>query len=233
MLLFVTTYPDAMTDTASAALAAALKAAFPEYLRERLTELGVMGEPHLTRALESAVETLAAALDDFVTVPMDRQRRSPLELVRSATEPVSAALAEMGVARAARDAAAVAIHPEDLYGLYPASSRDLGEPVWRLHIEWGFDKARQVAGMIPAPAEDGGRTPPAVGAKVALFGLSRERRETLAPVIGKHGYEIQVWRNPAALDGRCSAAVMALGAEAVLELDRLVDRLPGLLPRLA
>ena len=67
--------------------------------------------------------------------------------MRIATEPLTGALAVQGVPPARRDERDREIHPDDIYALYPATSRDLGEEVWRLHMRWGFEKARVVAGV--------------------------------------------------------------------------------------
>lgn len=254
-------------------LAAALVVAFPQFVEAKLAALGVEPEGEVLHAAESGCTTLGHALHELIATALPLQGESPLQLVRIATQPLSAALAAAGVYPPERDAQAVEIHPEDVYDLYPASSRELGEEVWQLHMQWGLEKARVVAGMVPAKAPQDG-TQPSVGLPaVALFGVNGEWRTAAAPTLAGLGYEMLVWRNPAALDAglkrrpnlvlvdldhptahdaiRASVAaqvrviavgstindlvadgLMALGAESVVDRDRLVERLPGLLPRL-
>jgi hypothetical protein len=253
-------------------LAAALVGAFPGFVEGKLSALGVAAESDILYAAESGCIALGHALHELMSTSLALQERSPLELVRVATHPLSEALAAAGVPPPHRDEYAAVLHPEDVYDLYPASSRELGEEVWELHVQWGLDKARVVAGMVPAvdpdPDDVAGADP-----AVALFGVPRDRSDGIPALLGERGYATLVWRNPAALDaglkrrpvlvivalshptaheairtaagaGRrvvavgdgvddfATAAVMALGAETALDLDRLLDRLPGLLPRL-
>lgn len=249
-------------------LAAALVAAFPRYVEEKLAEIEVAVEPEIAAAAEASCADLAFALHGLVATPVHLQQSSPLELVRGAMRTLSEALGAAGVTPPARDEQAVAINPDDVYDLGPASSQEFGEEVWQLHIEWGLEKARDVAGVVPAGGAGSTKLP-----AVAAFGVPRARRDGLAEAVADLGYELLVWRNPAALEdglekrpelvlvdvshpnahdairravsaGRrvvavgnavddfAAAAVMALGAEGALELDGLVERLPGLLPRL-
>lgn len=61
----------------------------------------------------------------------------------------TAALTAAGTTPPSRDPVAVNALPGDRFDLAPASSRDLGEEVWRAHIAWGMAKARQVGGKTP------------------------------------------------------------------------------------
>ena len=254
-------------------LAAALVGAFPGFVEGKLNSLGVAAESDILYAAESGCIVLGHALHELMSTSLALQEHSPLELVRAATHPLSEALVAAGVPPPERDEYAAVLHPEDVYDLYPASSRELGEEVWDLHVRWGLDKAKVVAGMVPAPAGQIATEPVANHPAVALFGLPRERRDGISAALAELGYQMLVWRNPAALDAGlaqppslvlvdlshpsahdairssaaagaravavgdrvddlATAAVMALGAETALDLDRLLDRLPGLLPRL-
>lgn len=177
-------------------LARALVAAFPGYLHDRLDELGVAVDGAVAEAVDAAIGELSRSLQRLAQLPPQDQVKSPLELVRDATVPISAVLAAGAVAPVPRDEWAVAIHPEDVYELYPASSRDLGEEAWQMHLAWGIDKARVVGGMVPAASEP----PPASprpGPAVALFGIAD--RGPLIADLERRGYRCLVWRNPAAL----------------------------------
>ncbi|MEA2000388.1 MAG: hypothetical protein U9N84_00655 [Actinomycetota bacterium] len=254
-------------------LSVALVAAFPGYVDARLQELGVVNYAQLDEVIGAATTALGESLHALFETDSRQQLESPLEVVRLATGSVTAELESQGVEYRTRDQHAIEIHPDDPYGLYPASSRDLGEEVWRLHMQWGIEKARLVAGMVPAAVDES--EPAASGVpSVALFGVGAGYRDDFRSAIAGRGYHTLIWRNPAALtDGIASppelvvvdldhpradqaiqslvvagirvvavggrvddfstTAMMALGAEEVVELDRLVDRLSGLLPRLA
>lgn len=229
-------------------------------------------------------DVVAAATDELAaSLQRDLQSEAPLELVRRATEPVTAVLRERGVAPVSRDARSQELHPDDLYDLYPATSRNLGEDVWRVHMQWGLERARLVAGMVPAPSPPD-RTvdsaaqslphskQPATGPAVAVFGVAEPLRSEMIERIRSLGYQTSTWRNPAALEEGLAAipalalvdlrhptaegalrrlvaegirviaigegvtdftqaATMALGAEEVIELDRVVDLLDSRLPR--
>jgi hypothetical protein len=177
----------------AARLKEAVVAAFPHYAWERLDELGVVAGSTVNAAIKSAVAELERALADLLSQPEDEQNRSPLELVREATQPVTAALAALGLRPPPRDLFLTETYPEDVYDLYPASSQSLGEEVWRLHLEWGKAKAKRVAGVVPA--SDPVPSLPAV----ALFGVPRDERDPIAATVTECGYRLAVWRNPAAL----------------------------------
>ena len=197
-----------MSDTPNAtegALVSTFVAAFPGYIMKRLDALGVAATPRLDAAVAAAATRLAVALEGLLATPVSEQRQSPLELVRAATIPITKLLSD-DVPHQRRDDRDVEIHPDDVFGLYPATSRDLGDVAWRAHTKWGIEKARNVAGMVPVEKDPQVKLP-----AVALFGLSAERREDLEPVVGNLGYQTLVWRNPAALaDGLARRPILAL-----------------------
>lgn len=171
-------------------MAAAMVAAFPDYLVERVERLGVAVDDALAGSIRGAARDLEAEFERLIVTSDAEQRRSPLELVRGATHPITAILAASGVPPVRRDDQDVSINPDDTYDLYPASSRDLGDQAWRAHVRWGLAKTRAVAGMVPAVG--GGRT-------VALFGVGKSWRDDLAAAVKARGFNPEVWRNPAAL----------------------------------
>ncbi len=172
----------------------AVVSAFPGYVWGRLNELGVVAGSTVSGAVTSGVEELKHSLADLLVQPEADQSRSPLELVREATLPLTEALASLGLRPPSRDPFLIDIYPEDIYDLYPASSQSLGEEVWRLHLEWGKAKARSVAGVVPAP-----QAVPSLPA-VALFGTPPEERDPIAAAVEAAGYRVALWRNPAALE---------------------------------
>jgi hypothetical protein len=194
-----------MDDSETHRLVEALVAAFPEYLGRRLAELGVVADAAIDAAVEAAAVQLRAGLAELLSRPAGEQEDSPLEVMRRATSAVSEALAATGVAAPDRDAWEVEVHPEDRYGLYPASSQVLGETAWRLHLEWGVRKAGAVAGVVPAPE----RAVPLP--TVALFGVPIDQRGPLQEAIEDRDFQVLVWRNPAALaDAEHTRPVLAL-----------------------
>jgi len=170
----------------------ALVAAFPSYLRHRLDEMGVIAGSSIDDVIVAAADELSASLEAHLRSPAAAQTDSPLELVRRATVTITEALALMGLRPQPRDDWEKSRYPEDLFALYPASSRDLGEEVWRLHIGWGRSKAEAVAGVVPRQAR---ASVPAV----ALFGIPVDERQPIIDAIRRRGFETRVWRNPAAL----------------------------------
>ncbi len=179
-------------------LATALVAAFPLYVQQRLDVLDVDIDSPIVAAVDVAAAELADSLEALARLSPQEQVKSPLELVRDATRPITALLDERRVAAPHRDEWAVEIHPEDVYDLYPASSRDLGEEAWQLHLAWGIDKARVVAGVIPAPLPSSSPSGSGLPA-VALFGIASEERGDLIEELKARGYRGLIWRNPAAL----------------------------------
>lgn len=254
-------------------LAKALVEEFPNYLRKRLEAMAISETRGVTDAIKSATLDLSAALRALAAQTPQEQLKSPLELVREATLTLTEALEQAGVRSPDRDEWAWEVHPEDTFDLYPASSKDLGEQAWQLHLAWGIDKARLVAGMVPLGEQEVSSDRVANPA-VALFGFDADTRSQLTTLVGERGYRSLIWRNPAALEkgvaarpvaavvdlthrnaqeaiSRLSAAgirviavqdtandltmagILALGADDVMDLGKLVRRIDRVLPQLA
>lgn len=92
-------------------------------------------------AIESGRDWLESALTELLSKPFPAQERGPLELFQEAMKYPTAALAEAGEEPVGRDDVAASALPGDLYDLAPASTRDLGEEVWVIHLRWGAAKA--------------------------------------------------------------------------------------------
>jgi hypothetical protein len=177
-------------------MASALIAAFPGYLAERLGSIGVAVDDGLAEAIATATSRLEQDLSGLLSQPVSAQVESPLELARRATGSVTDALTARGVPSVERDEWDRSNHPEDRYGLYPASSQDLGEEAWRLHLDWGIHKAEAVAGVVPREMPPSELSIPTV----ALFGVPVHERARLQNAVESRGFQTQIWRNPAALE---------------------------------
>ena len=144
-----------MSET-NARLPEVLTAAYEPYVRAVLAGRSVSEPPGLDDAIEEGRRWLEEALSRMLSLPFPSQDRGPLELFQDAMRFPTKVLADAGHPAAARDALARNALPGDLYDLAPASSRDLGEGVWRAHLAWGAAKAaamtRRTAGVAhPEP----------------------------------------------------------------------------------
>lgn len=132
----------------------ALVEAYPQYVRERL---GGRGPAGTDAAVEQGRTWLESALGELLSRPFIEQRRGPLEVFQEAMRFPTEHLAAAGVEPVARDPVAEAAIPGDVYDLAPASSRDLGEEVWQVHLAWGAAKASVVTGSARPGSGDAGR----------------------------------------------------------------------------
>ncbi|MEP6625941.1 MAG: hypothetical protein ABJC79_15950 [Acidimicrobiia bacterium] len=129
-------------------------AAIPGWVRtvvERLVGAwGRCSDAEVARLAEAAeiAGTEAAAritseLRELFAVPLDEQRSTPLQVVRSGFREPTAALAEAGIPEVVRDPFDERMHPGDRYDLAPRSLADLGDPdLGPLLLAWGMGKAR-------------------------------------------------------------------------------------------
>lgn len=122
-------------------LAGILSGAWRPYVVRVLEQRGWGTVDGLAGALDDGEAWLTAELADLLALPFADQGRGPLEVFQEAMRFPTAALAAAGVPTAVRDDVTANALPGDLYGLAPASSRDLGEEVWAAHLAWGVRKA--------------------------------------------------------------------------------------------
>lgn len=135
-----------MVDDRSRALIDGLVAAYGPHIVGRLDELGIDAPDQMTDAIEEGRSALVDALEDLLERPYREQRRGPLEVFQEAMTHPTQVLVDAGVEPPLRrDDVIEAALPGDLYDLAPASSRLLGEEVWRLHLAWGVAKAKAMA----------------------------------------------------------------------------------------
>jgi hypothetical protein len=123
-------------------LTRALVGAYRPHVVERVEAMGVVWDPGCEAAAQAGQRWLGEKLAELLDMAFDRQRRGPLELFQEAMRFPTGALEDAGVTPPRRDPVAAAALPGDTYDLAPASSRDLGEEVWRCHLAWGAAKVR-------------------------------------------------------------------------------------------
>ena len=93
------------------------------------------------RAAELAAPGIGDELRTVLGADVDRQRTTPLAVVRAAVAVPTAVLAEAGVPPVVRDRFAEARFPDDPYGLTPASLASRSREVGALALAWGAAKA--------------------------------------------------------------------------------------------
>ena len=130
--------------TVGADLAAAVERELPGWVARVLADHA--GSVRLDDAVvvDTAAAVLAAVvapLRSSLTRDVDRPGPSPLAVVRAGVGPVNAALAAAGVAPRRRDDHQVALFPDDLYDVVPASFAELGAEAGALAVEWGAVRA--------------------------------------------------------------------------------------------
>lgn len=118
----------------------ALVAAFGPHVRAKVGE----SDADLDEAVASGTAWLEATLTDLLSQPFADQRRGPLEVFQEAMRFPTEYLAARGVHPRHRDPVAASALPGDVYDLAPASTRDLDEEVWAIHLSWGAAKATAI-----------------------------------------------------------------------------------------
>jgi hypothetical protein len=183
--------------------------AYEPYLEGRLRDRGLAPPSGWQGAVGKGRAWLVAELEGLLARDFDVQRRSPLEVFQDAMRFPTAALRAAGVPPVPRDDAEARVLPGDLYGLAPASSRDLGENAWRAHLAWGVAKAKAVGGAVPASA---GGSPSMRRSSVAFVGTDLMDRTRIEAAVTGSGFTFEVWRNPAAVGAGLEAGppVLAL-----------------------
>ena len=179
-------------------------AAYAGYVRRRLAAVGAEG-PTLEAAIAQGQASLAASFASWREASPASQRTSPLELFREALVPPTAAAIARGISPPDRDDAQEQALPGDLLDLAPATSRDLGDEAWEAHVAWGLARAEAIAGMVPRSSEAA-----VAGVRVALVGTDLMDRTRIGDLVSAAGYELLVWRNPAAVFAGLAEAAPAI-----------------------
>jgi len=106
----------------------------------------------MDEVLADAVVEGASVLDGLLRhlgdTPVVEQRSSPLELFREALRPIDRALGLVGAPEPAGGIGARRLAPWDHYGLSPGSSQVLGPAAHEAHLRWGAAKARAFAQTV-------------------------------------------------------------------------------------
>ena len=170
----------------------ALVAAFPGYVRSRIAGAGL---PDVDEAVADATAQLDHGLARLLSLPAAEQTQSPLQVVREALSIPTQALLDVDAQPVPRDDREASLLPWDRYALAPATARDLSEEAWEAHLAWGVDKARRVAGVIPA-SEATSRA--AHRPQIVLVSTDLMDRSKLTSIARDAGYDVEVARNPAA-----------------------------------
>ena len=139
-------------DEYSTALAAAVEAALPAWVRRcvisRLTAAGGVTTPAaeelIAAAQAAAVQETVPELRALLEIDVDLQRTNPLAVLRRAVRFPTGVLAELGVPPIRRTEFEQQQFPDDVYGLAPATWSDIDESVHEPGLFWGAWKAKTV-----------------------------------------------------------------------------------------
>ena len=169
-------------------LHSALVAAFSAYTTEVFAARGYPMDRRFAEAIEQGSAYLDAELAEDLERPFTEQRRSPLEVFRTALGFVAATLADAGAVPP--DTGKESAAPDDPYVLAPGSSSVLGPEAHAAHIAWGTAKAAAfIRKASPNPAVP----------TVLLMSNDPEERSVVRSRIEAAGTPCTVARNPGAV----------------------------------
>ncbi len=126
----------------------ALVSVYPECMREGLDRLDIDLDPELEAAETAATEQLRKGLEELLGQPFTQQRRGPLEVFQAAFSGPTAILVSRGMSPLDRDETTVNALPGDVFGLAPASSREISDEIFEAHMSWGIEKAKAMRGLV-------------------------------------------------------------------------------------
>ncbi len=182
-------------DAATIAVHEAMLHAYAPHIARRLGALGVP-LTDVADAVDVGQRWLAVAYREQRELPPTEQRRSPLELFQAACAFPTERLDELGVEYPDRDEVTESALPGDVFDLAPASSQELGDDVWKVHVAWGVARAAVVAGVVPRGAVEPERR--TVGVAVVTSNLMDRTR--IVDTAAAAGLSTVVWRNPGAVE---------------------------------
>lgn len=144
--------PRRLEETA-AAIVAGVEAWVPQWVRTQVTRVldawgraapdaRAQAEAQAVEAGEAAARRVATALRELFATEPERQKATPLEIVRSAYREPTEVLAAVDVPPVVRDEFDERSWPDDVYGLVPRTLGDFGDPeLAPLQLAWGMAKA--------------------------------------------------------------------------------------------
>lgn len=192
-------------EAATAAIHGALVDAFGPHITARIAALDV--EPaDMEDAIAVGRRWLEGRYREQRELPAAEQTRSPLELFQAACAFPTERLTALGVEPADRDDVAMSALPGDVYDLAPASSQELGEDVWRLHVAWGVARASVVAGVLPRTDPEPERS--RIGVAVVTGNLMDRTR--IVDTATDRGLGSVAWRNPGAVAAGLETTIPAV-----------------------
>ena len=139
---------DPLAVSAGGRLLEALVDSYESYVRAAVAQRLGSEPTGLDEAIGEGRQWLQDVLERLLLLPYPLQDRGPLEVFQEAIRFPTLVLQAAGHPPVERDEPARNALPGDVYDLAPASSRDLGEEVWRAHLAWGAAKAAAMTGRI-------------------------------------------------------------------------------------
>jgi hypothetical protein len=140
-------------DETAAAIVAGMEVWVPRWVQAQVARLldawgrvspeaRARAENEASDAGSAAARRIATSLRELFATAPERQRATPLEIVRSVYREPTEVLAAAGVPPVARDEFDERSWPDDVYGLVPRTLGDLGDPdLGPLQLAWGLAKA--------------------------------------------------------------------------------------------
>jgi hypothetical protein len=140
-------------DETAAAIVAGVEAWVPQWVQAQVTwlldawaragpEARATAEDEASDAGDAAARRVATSLRELFATAPERQRATPLEIVRSVYREPTEVLSAAGVPHVVRDEFDERSWPDDVYDLVPRTLGDLGDPdLGPLQLAWGLAKA--------------------------------------------------------------------------------------------
>jgi len=140
-------------DETAAAIVVGVEEWVPRWVQAQVTRLldawgrvspeaRTTAEDEASDAGGAAARRVATALRELFATAPERQRATPLEIVRTAYREPTEVLAAAGVPPVVRDEFDERSWPDDVYDLAPRTLGDLGDPdLGPLQLAWGLAKA--------------------------------------------------------------------------------------------
>jgi hypothetical protein len=144
-------HPDAL-DGPAADLYAALATVLEGWLTDLTMRTAQRHVGEVSAELEAEAREMAAAaapvtlhrVHDLLATDLDEQRTNPLAVLRAAVAGPTAVLRSAGVPPVRRDEFDERAFPDDVYGLGPATWRDVDESLHDPGLMWGAWKAATI-----------------------------------------------------------------------------------------